>query len=171
MRKILDEVMADPKRRPSLERRFWPKVDRSGGPDACWPWIAKATHPYGYGRMTSGRRAHIKAHQIAFALANGPIGEAWIRHSCDNPACCNPAHLLIGTAKDNTGDSITRGRHKPPPLHIGDTHPNAKLTTTQIRLIEIDHRPVKVLAAEYGVSEKTIYYVWGRKARLEQVQP
>ena len=118
--------------------------------------------------MTAGRKSHIKAHQIAFALAYGPIGDAWIRHACDNPACCNPSHLIAGTAKDNTQDSIERGRHKDPPRHIGDTHPHAKLTTAQIRMIEIDPRPAKVIAAEYGVTTKTIYFIRRREARLEQ---
>lgn len=166
--KLLDEVMADPTRRASLERRFWPKVDRTGGPAACWPWIAKAKHPFGYGRMTSGRHAQVKAHQIAFALANGPIGDAWIRHTCDAPECCNPAHLISGTAKDNTTDAIMRGRWKNPPRHIGDTHPNAKLTTIQIRSIESDPRSAKRLAVAYGVTEKTIYWIRQKKARLEQ---
>lgn len=168
--KRLDEILADPKRLASLERRFWPKVDRTAGLEACWPWIAKATHPYGYGRMTSGRGGHVKAHQIAFALANGPIGDAWIRHSCDNPACCNPAHLISGTAKDNTQDAIKRGRWKNPPRHIGDAHPHAKLTTAQIRSIESDSdtRPAKMLAVEYGVSQKTIYRIRRGIARLEQ---
>ena len=167
--KSVDKVMADPKRLASLVRRFWPKVDRSGGPDACWPWTAKAKHPYGYGRMTSGRGTNLKAHQIAFALAYGPIGKAWIRHACDNPICCNPAHLIAGTAKDNTQDAIKRGRLKNPPRHLGDTHPHAKLTIAQIKMIEVDPRPAKILAVEYGVSQKTIYWIRRGIARLEQI--
>jgi hypothetical protein len=119
----------------------------------------------------NSRGTQIKAHQLAFALANGPIGDAWIRHSCDNPACCNPAHLISGTAKDNTADAIKRGRWKNPPRHIGDTHPNAKLTTIQIRSIEGDPRSAKRLAVAYAVSEKTIYWIRQKKARLEQVLP
>lgn len=169
--KLLDEVMADPKRRAALVRRFWPKVDRSGGPTACWPWIAKAKHPFGYGRMNS-RGAQLKAHQIAFVLANGgPLGDIHVRHSCDFPGCCNPAHLIAGTHKDNMADAKVRGRIKPPPRHIGDTHPNAKMTADQIRLVETDPRAAWVLAAKYGVCEKTIYRIRWKQARLSQVSP
>ena len=168
--KSVDKVMADPKRLASLVRRFWPKVDRSGGPDACWPWTAKAKHPYGYGRMNSGRGIDLKAHQIAFALAYGPIGKAWIRHACDNPVCCNPAHLVAGTAKDNTQDAIKRGRWKNPPRHIGEAHPRVTLTIDQARDIASDTRSAKVLAAEYNVSTQTIYRIRWKKDRFTQLE-
>src|SRR5579859_7795379 len=110
---ILTEILpvfADPKRRA----RFEGKIDRSGGPDACHPWRGGAL-PLGYG-LTQGCIAYqgysFLVHRVAWALANDrEPGDAVIRHSCDNPPCCNPKHLLSGTHKDNSRDMIERGRH------------------------------------------------------------
>lgn len=48
----------------SAEKRFWRKVDKSGGPDACWPWLA-STHPGGYGQFYDARNKPIYAHRFA----------------------------------------------------------------------------------------------------------
>lgn len=91
------------------ESRFWAKVDTAGGIDACWPWsgnrIAK-----GYGIFTHrGRNAG--AHRTAYQYAVGQIPDGlWVLHRCDNPPCCNPAHLWLGTATDNNRDMIAKGR-------------------------------------------------------------
>ena len=71
--------------------RFWPKVDKSGGPDACWPWMGGKTQR-GYGYFTAdGHRTY--AHIFSFELENG-YSVPEVRHTCDNPPCCNPAHLI-----------------------------------------------------------------------------
>jgi hypothetical protein len=86
--------------------RFWGRVDR-GAPDECWPWLGK-TSPYGTIRE---RKESTLAHRMAYELANGPIpASAVVRHTCDNPPCCNPAHLLVGTHADNSHDAVVRGR-------------------------------------------------------------
>jgi hypothetical protein len=97
----------------SAECRFWSKVDKSGGPDACWNWMAKSrSHSgNGYGNFNyNGKAAH--AHRVAWELTNGPIPNGLFGcHKCDNPLCCNPAHLFLGTAKDNSADMHAKGRH------------------------------------------------------------
>lgn len=97
-------------RRP-LEQRFWPKVDRSGGSDACWTWTA-SLHTNGYGQIGSGGRGRpLLAHRVAWELFCGaiPVGMV-VCHRCDNHLCCNPSHLFIGTQAENLEDMTRKGR-------------------------------------------------------------
>lgn len=98
-----------------LATRFWSNVDRSGGPDACWPWLGFRTEA-GYGRFFVGPRDQPgykqRAHRIAWELTEGrPFPEDKLGcHTCDNPPCCNPTHVYPGTDQDNTYDQQRRGR-------------------------------------------------------------
>lgn len=105
-----------PKKRP-LATRLWAKVDRSAGPNACWPWLG-GTNGRGYGLIALGGDSSIYGneyvHRIAYALAHGiklvdlpPKRE--VRHSCNNRLCCNSKHLLLGTSRDNKMDAIASG--------------------------------------------------------------
>jgi len=95
--------------------RFWEKVDVSSGVGSCWPWTG-ARDPNGYGRFAIGKDRSDKASRIAFRLVHGSIpGGLYVLHDCDNPPCCNPAHLYAGTQRQNVHDAMRRGRHKPPP--------------------------------------------------------
>lgn len=100
-----------------LAERFWEKVDRSAGPDACWPWTS-ATQPNGYGYfMCDGDRY---AHRLAYTLAVGPIPAGLqIDHLCRNRGCVNPAHLEPVTPREN----VIRG--------VGPSARNAKKTHCQ----------------------------------------
>jgi hypothetical protein len=152
----LNAIICDLKARMALEARYWPKVDRRGD-DECWDWIAKAHHPYGYGRMTAGRGVNLKAHQIAYALTNGPLGKEVVRHSCDRPQCCNPSHLIAGTQADNMADAKAKGRTKNPPVHLGEKHPKAKFSEWDALTICQDRRSAWIVARQYGISSKTVY--------------
>lgn len=80
--------------------RFWPKVDRSGGLDACWPWTGHSTRGYGTFRVGPARQA--MAHRVAYELSVGPIPAGFqLDHLCRNPPCCNPAHLEPVTPQEN----------------------------------------------------------------------
>lgn len=91
-------------RRYSAEERdaaFWAKVDRTGGPDACWLWRASRVSN-GYGGFAVNRRT-VYAHRYAYELLVGPIPDgADLDHFvCDEPSCCNPAHLRPTTHREN----------------------------------------------------------------------
>ena len=97
----------------SLEERFWDKVIKTES--GCWGWNG-ATHPAGYGLLGKGRRAEglIRSTHVSWLIHKGyavPVGLI-IRHTCDNPPCCNPEHLRIGTHKQNHEDMVKRGREK-----------------------------------------------------------
>jgi len=91
-------------------QRFWKRVEKAG-PDDCWPWQG-ARNKDGYG-MVSVSCTCYQAHRVAYELTCGPVGRTYkvcILHTCDNPPCCNPAHLFRGTRKDNIADMTQKGR-------------------------------------------------------------
>lgn len=138
-----------PTRPPEWAQRFWSKVDRSAGPTACWPWTA-SRKPRGYGKFRLGRRI-LTASRVAFALAHDGEEPVGVRHECDNPPCCNPAHLLAGTQMENSGDMVSRGRSL-----RGERNPMAKLTAAQAAEVLRRHgagERASALAREFGVSE------------------
>lgn len=143
------------------ETRFWSKVDKSGGPDACWLWTAGKTQ-YGYGSFRS-RGKSFYPHRVAWVLTHGqvPIHTGYhglcVCHRCDVPACCRPDHLFLGTCKDNNRDrknkwrtargdksgsrlhpeSRAKGDNHGSRLHPeliarGESHGHSKLTSSQI---------------------------------------
>jgi HNH endonuclease len=85
-----------------MDSKFWAKV-KPGRDDDCWPWqgFKKAS---GHG-LTSYKSAPIHASRKAYILTYGPIpSNLCVNHRCDNAACCNPAHLYLGTRADNMID-------------------------------------------------------------------
>ena len=88
---------------------FWARVERSAGPDGCWPWTG-CVDANGYGwLMWQGRRS--RAHRVALALDGRPCPAGLVgRHLCNTPRCCNPAHLAVGTQRDNAQDRVRAGR-------------------------------------------------------------
>jgi hypothetical protein len=122
---------------------FWSKVDSSGGDDACWEWLGTRGSS-GYGEVRVNKRLQ-KAHRRAWELTNGPIPEGKVVcHRCDNPGCCNPKHLFVGTHSDNMADMVAKGRQQRDgwkhwnPLRKwakGEASGSAKLTEAQVREI------------------------------------
>lgn len=99
-----------PERRRPLEARFWEKVDKSGGNDACWAWAGRLDY-YGYGQLDIDGKQE-RAHRLSWKLLVGDIPEdLWVLHKCDNPRCVNPSHLFLGDQKANVADMMAKGRH------------------------------------------------------------
>lgn len=117
---------------------------RLAGDAECWLWTgAQAAGGYGH---THRNGEHVYAHRAAFECANG-IGssDGWvIRHKCDNPPCCNPAHLLSGTYADNAADCAERGRTNPAK---GEAIWTAQLTEADVLLMRQMSREGQTIAA------------------------
>jgi hypothetical protein len=97
----------------SEAERFWSKVKR-GKSGECWPWV-RATNEKGYGCAWFKEKLH-KAHRVAWMLGGKTIPAGLcLLHRCDNPPCCNPAHLFLGTKGDNHRDMTGKGRGSAPP--------------------------------------------------------
>lgn len=132
---------------------LWTRVDKSGD---CWVWNGRKTCD-GYGSLHIGGR-QILAHRAAYFVGNGHIftGDL-ICHKCDNPSCCNPAHLFAGSQADNMADMKAKGRRKG--VGAGEDNGRAKLTRAiagAIRAERDNGALLKHLSAKYGVSNSTI---------------
>jgi hypothetical protein len=142
---------------------------KSDDPAGCWLWTAYRDDK-GYGRITHRTDGVMVLHivpRLSWELHNGPIPDGlWVLHNCpggDDPACCRPSHLFLGTALDNQLDCAAKGR-KP----VGEQCIGAKLT--EERVIEVRRRLAEgvethdALAIEFGVARQTISdIVNGRK--------
>lgn len=134
---------------------FWKRIQKSPG---CWRWIGSKWNN-GYGRMMVGKRRR-KAHRMSFLIHNGFLPpDLLVCHTCDNPECCNPAHLFLGKPLDNSRDAVSKLRHA-----FGERNGLAKLTEDEvkaIRLTELNrkHTTCSDLADKFNVSLSTIYHV------------
>ena len=161
-------------RRQTPEELFWAHVEKTEG--GCWPWRGASIR--GYGRFNSrglGRQGY--SHRWAYEFTHGPIPDGLhVLHRCDNPPCCNPAHLFLGTHLDNVADMIAKGRGAAGDTHGSRTHPErvlrgeghrlAKLTAAQVAEIRATPRRRGVqrqFARRFGVSEATISMIVNEK--------
>ena len=130
----------------------------------CLEWTRSTigTEKARYGRLRIGDKKML-AHRFAYERAFGQIPAGmFVCHKCDNPRCCNPDHLFLGTAKDNTQDAIKKGRFSG---RYSGSHPKGELAPayklTSAQIIEIKERrkggeELKSIAATYGVSHHYI---------------
>ena len=108
--------------RTPIEVRFWAKVDVRGDDD-CWEWTG-CRKPSGYGQLNLGKgKPRGAAYRLSYEWAKGPIPEGQVvMHSCDNPPCVNPAHLSVGTQRDNALDMVSKGRSRMKQTHCKNGH-------------------------------------------------
>lgn len=99
-----------PQPTPDETDRFWSRVDRSEGPDACWIYGANSiTHPLIYYRGHYLQGTSYPAHRIAYTIVKGPIPEGLsLDHTCDVKACVNPNHLEPVTHRENIVRGVER---------------------------------------------------------------
>lgn len=143
----------------SFIERFWSKVDTSGE-DQCWNWKASVmVKRGGYGQVslkTEGHQRLLKAHRVAYALANPKSNMVGlVCHKCNNPLCCNPSHLYLGTPLDNASD-MRKAEHGVHMVFHGEDNPKSKLTWDDVLNIRESTATGRYLAALYKVSPTTI---------------
>lgn len=161
---------------PKQLQRFWSKVDKSGGDDACWLWTGcRRNQRYGHCRWGGKMRS---SHRIAWEITNGVIPDGLcVCHHCDNPPCVNPKHLFLGTQLDNVRDYIAKGldiktrargdRHgrrvHPETCPRGESSGKARLTNAKV--LEMRRRFANEgvtktqLSRELGVALSTVHDV------------
>jgi hypothetical protein len=107
--------------------RFWSHVDVREQ-DECWEWTAGRNRE-GYGKVKIGGK-NLRSHRVMYELEIDDIPKGMIvMHLCDNPACCNPRHLVLGTDRDNVEDKIRKGRER---YASGEDHGNSKTSEVDV---------------------------------------
>ena len=145
--------------------RFWRKVN-IGKEDECWLWKV-GKDKYGYGTFNVNYEIFL-AHRIAYELTCGSIPDGLcVLHKCDNPPCCNPAHLFLGTRADNNKDKKEKGRAPRSMGRKGEANSMAKLTIIEVKAIREEYAMKNVtqatLARKYDVYQGTIQKIVTRK--------
>ena len=123
----------------------------------CIEW-SKCRNSEGYGQLRFKGKM-VMAHRRVWESLFGDIPDGvYVLHKCDNPPCINPDHLFLGTKKDNSRDSIQKGRAKFPVTPKGEDAPWSKLTLAQIKEIRSLKGTVlqAELASRFGVNQSTI---------------
>jgi hypothetical protein len=151
------------------EYYFWARVDIQADDRQCWTW-RNSKYRNGYGSLRiknpDGTISAKLAHRVAWEITYGPIPEGMkICHKCDNPPCCNPAHLFLGTTQDNNRDMALKGRVKG--IHHQITH-GSKLTRSIAEEIRKLHREEGLngpqLSLLFQVSRHHIYSILNGRA-------
>lgn len=163
---IVRDAALDAGRGMTVEQKFWSRVDKSGD---CWIWTGSKAHGYGRFYYGNSRKA---AHRFSYELANGVVlDKEYVCHSCDNPACVNPAHLFLGSQFENMRDCAAKRRNamqrNPERSHfkttvyrqIGERHGSAKLKESDVsemfRLFN-GGKKRKEIAVQFGVSPQQV---------------
>lgn len=142
-----------------VKDRFWKHVKRNENSSQCWEWTARRDgDDYGQVQVEGKTRG---AHRIAYELAKGMIPQGQVvRHTCDNPPCCNPAHLITGTAKQNSADAKARGRIR------NYSHLTAANVAEMRQLRELEKLPIDRIAKQFNVSYAAAWRILNYRCRV-----
>jgi hypothetical protein len=160
---------------PAFPQDPWTRLSRhldmDGGPDACWEWTGYRD-PLGYGMtalIVDGTRKTMKAHRAVYLTCVGDVPAGlFLLHSCDNPPCCNPAHLRPGTQIENMHDRKTRGAGYPKGAQVYNA---LQLDDGLVATIRAEYRPrdrefgTPGLARKYGLSRTSVQKIVSRTER------
>lgn len=138
------------------------KVHCKVTPSGCWEW-QRSRHPQGYGQ-TWAFSAYFLTHRLSLKFDGRLIRGQCALHRCDNPPCCNPAHLYSGTMKDNMDDMRRKGRQV---YFRGEKITSSKLTANQVKRIRKDFNSgadALALSIQFKVSRKNIRDIISRKS-------
>lgn len=135
---------------------FLKNIAKGLSEDDCWAWQGWKTRA-GYGQFTVTKKRYY-AHRFAYEhYYSVEPGKLFVCHHCDNPECCNPKHLFLGTYQDNHNDMTRKGRRAK-----GETIAQSKLTEKQV--LEIYKQKGLIfsskLAPLYGVTPANICCIW-----------
>lgn len=149
----------------SMECAILPRIQQ-GSEDECWPWLGGLVMGYGAGTFHK-RRYKVSRWMLARKLGRELEPGENALHRCDNPKCCNPAHLFPGTLADNNRDKMEKGRWKGGwPVPVGVRHGKAVLDEEKVKRIWKErHTTSQVeLADEFGVTKGAIWRVMHGKS-------
>jgi hypothetical protein len=139
---------------------FWSKKDDKTG---CWNWQG-ARNSDGYGNTTIDNKS-VGAHRAAYMAFKGEIPKGMsICHKCDNPACCNPDHLFLGTHTDNIRDMHVKGRAN---ICHGEKCGQSKISRKDAVSIYVSQFlgiPTKELSKKYGIVRDYVRYIQRKKS-------
>lgn len=141
--------------RSPIAERLWTKI-AVGTWDECWPWMA-GKNSTGYGIILVDRKCML-AHRLAYSTFNNvevPPPHVMLCHSCDNPICCNPRHLWLGSAADNNADRHIKGRSRCGSMK-GEENPMARLTADEARAIANAPGSLNKVAKQFGLRFQTV---------------
>lgn len=133
--------------------RFWSRVNKSNDPDACWEWQARQDKD-GYGLFRCWPQGTLRSNRLTYYLVyQQQPGDLCVCHTCDNPPCCNPYHLWLGSNLDNINDRTKKGRTA---HQFGEVHGLTTLKEPDILEILLSIETGKNLARYFHVDPMTI---------------
>jgi hypothetical protein len=137
--------------RKTLRERFWGFVTKT---EYCWLWTGPTNNKgYGYLQIAPPSGKKILAHRLSYEIHNNSIPGKVTRHTCDNPPCVNPAHLISGTQNDNMADCASKDR-----TCFGERNGQSKLTNEIVKEMRTQHAKgdsISALGRKYNVNRMT----------------